>query len=265
MAAMLQTRNRHSSESKGSAFVWYSTCMEAAHAILSLHSRYAFPDAKGEHVRQLTVRPAAKATHQQVHNMMAAPPLDQGLHSSSAHPYLGTGNGCGHLSCAPVGTNDLWMQPPQPPFPSVQGMRGYLHDSPSNNSGAADARAVAFGAQLPQYNGILPRIPSQIPLAQAHQQRRWQQQPRQQAPHASSEQGTLSGDLGTPGMPPGTSLPMSLSDSLAQLNVSGSFAQSSSSGPFLSSPGNADTLTPSASAQKVSSAPTGSDVPGLWH
>ena len=37
---LLQTRNRHSAESKGSAFVWYATCMEAARAILSLHSRY---------------------------------------------------------------------------------------------------------------------------------------------------------------------------------------------------------------------------------
>jgi hypothetical protein len=60
-----QTRNRHSAESKGSAFVWYSTCMEAARAILSLHSRYAFPDAKGEHVRLVTVRPAVKSTRQQ--------------------------------------------------------------------------------------------------------------------------------------------------------------------------------------------------------
>ena len=57
----MQTRNRHSAESKGSAFVWYSTCMEAARAILSLHSRYTFPDAKGDHVRLVTVRPAVKS------------------------------------------------------------------------------------------------------------------------------------------------------------------------------------------------------------
>jgi hypothetical protein len=56
----MQTRNRHSAESKGSAFVWYSTCTEAAQAVLALHSRYAFPDARGEHVRLVTVRPAIK-------------------------------------------------------------------------------------------------------------------------------------------------------------------------------------------------------------
>lgn len=35
--------------------------MEAARAILSLHSRYTFPDAKGDHVRLVTVRPAVKS------------------------------------------------------------------------------------------------------------------------------------------------------------------------------------------------------------
>jgi hypothetical protein len=56
----VQTRNRHSAESKGSAFVWYQTWVEAARAMLSLHGRYAFPDAKGDHVRLVTVRPAVK-------------------------------------------------------------------------------------------------------------------------------------------------------------------------------------------------------------
>lgn len=66
----MQTRNRHSAESKGSAFVWYSTCMEAARAILALHSRYAFPDAKGEHVRLVTVRPAVKGNRPLVAPML---------------------------------------------------------------------------------------------------------------------------------------------------------------------------------------------------
>lgn len=39
--------------------------MEAARAILSLHGRYAFPDAKGEHVRLVTVRPAVKSARHQ--------------------------------------------------------------------------------------------------------------------------------------------------------------------------------------------------------
>lgn len=44
--------------------------MEAARAILALHSRYAFPDAKGEHVRLVTVRPAVKGNRPMVAPML---------------------------------------------------------------------------------------------------------------------------------------------------------------------------------------------------
>jgi hypothetical protein len=81
---LMQTRNRHSAESKGSAFVWYSTCIEAARAILSLHSRYTFPDAKGDHVRLVTVRPAVKAPKPQATHMFGYDVRKQGHLSYSA-------------------------------------------------------------------------------------------------------------------------------------------------------------------------------------
>jgi hypothetical protein len=121
----MQTRNRHSAESKGSAFVWYATCTEAAQAVLALHSRYAFPDARGEHVRLVTVRPAIKmraprGAYAPGFSPDATPPMMLGMHAGAAMPHGHEGHHMGkhapRMRGGPMRTKYQQQQQP-PPWP----------------------------------------------------------------------------------------------------------------------------------------------------
>lgn len=51
-------RDKATQESKGSAFVWYTTRAQAERAILEFNLRHVLPDATGQHDRPLVVRRA---------------------------------------------------------------------------------------------------------------------------------------------------------------------------------------------------------------
>lgn len=51
-------RDKATQESKGSAFVWYTTRAQAERAILEFNLRHVLPDPTGQHDRPLVVRRA---------------------------------------------------------------------------------------------------------------------------------------------------------------------------------------------------------------
>jgi len=152
-------RDKVSHESKGSAFVWYSSRAHAERAILQFNLRHVLPDPSGEQDRPLVVRKAkARAKAAAAHGAGATPA------TAAVHPAVGmlTGgiaNGGAGLAFGPgapagfynAGAHGLGLGP-------AGGMIGN-HMVGSTGNGLAKVQAAHMG------NGMVPQGMDGLPLA----------------------------------------------------------------------------------------------------
>ena len=163
--------------------------MEAARAILSLHSRYAFPDAKGEHVRLVTVRPAVKSARHQAHPY--APPYmhDHGPSTlaGAGLPNYGRDSGGMPAYGGALGP-EPWMQqlPPAPPAAQSLDALRYLQHDPHGRGQAASMYTPDMHYGVPAPSPYAPSYYDQMPpeMLPPYQQQPQGHRPEQLSPRS---------------------------------------------------------------------------------